>query len=56
MMIANKHAICGRVKMDIIEVIKTLNDEQCQFIISALTELLREVSVQSGQPFQEGDA
>lgn len=45
----NKRSYTGRAVMDILEVVKTLNDEQCQFIISALTELLREESVQSGQ-------
>ena len=51
-MSTNKRSYTGRAVMDIIEVIKTLNDEQCQFIISALTELLREESVQSEQACQ----
>lgn len=39
--------------MNIIEVVKTLNDEQCDYIISALTELLREESVRLDQLSQE---
>ena len=41
-----------RAIMDIVETIKTLDDKQCEYVIAALNELLREESVQSEQCFQ----